>query len=270
MTQLERCRVSTRNVEEPLFLPGCGITFAIRPGEGSGMWNGEYGRDMAHTKTAHTNVDENGTEDLGKQVLEAALALAEERGWNAVRLHDVAERLGIPPDRILEHYSDLDGVADAWFRRGWEAMIAPKASGFAALPARQRVEICMLAWFDLLAAHRRVTIQMLRGKMHLPHPHHWSPMIFNLSRTIHWLREAAMLPATYGTRRAQIEEIGLTGLFVATLWVWGRDDTLAQQRTRRFLRNRLDHADRLMTCLWGPGHPPAETQGDGRKIKDAP
>ncbi len=79
-----------------------------------------------------------------------------------------------------------------------------------------------------------------------------------------------MLPATYGTRRAQIEEIGLTGLFVATLWVWGRDDTLAQQRTRRFLRNRLDHADRLMTCLRGPGHPPAETQGDGRKIKDTP
>ncbi len=79
-----------------------------------------------------------------------------------------------------------------------------------------------------------------------------------------------MLPATYGTRRAQIEEIGLTWLFVATLWVWARDDTLAQQRTRRFLRNRLDHADRLMTCLWGPGHPPAETQGDGRKIKDAP
>ncbi len=56
---------------------------------------------------------------------------------------------------------------------------------------------------------------------------------------------------------------------LVTLWVWGRDDTLAQQRTRRFLRNRLDHADRLMTCLWGPGHPPAVTQGDGRKIKDA-
>lgn len=213
---------------------------------------------MVRTATKRSRADRNRRDDFGTQALETALALAEERGWTAVRLHDIAARLRVPPNRVLEHYRDLDALADAWFYRGWDAMIAPKGRNFAAQPAPQRIEICMLAWFDVLAPHRRVTVDMLRGKSHFSHPHHWAPMIFNLSRTIHWLREAAMLPATYGTRRARIEEVGLTGLFVATLFVWARDDTSGQRRTRQFLRRRLTRANRLMTCLMGPARSPAQ------------
>jgi len=56
---------------------------------------------------------------------------------------------------------------------------------------------------------------------------------------IHWLREAAQLPAPYGTRRASREEITLTALFAAALLVWTRDNSVGQERTRRFLRNEL-------------------------------
>jgi AcrR family transcriptional regulator len=194
--------------------------------------------------------------DLGARILETALEIAEERGWHGVRLVDVAGRLGIGPERVLPYYRDLNSVADAWFLRAWEAMLAPKSQDFASLPAAERIEICLLAWFDTLATHHRVTVQMLRGKLHAPHPHHWVPMVFDLSRTIHWLREAALLPATYGTRRANMEEVGLTWLFLATLAVWSRDPTPGQQRTRRFLRRRLGDADRLMVTLWGRGSPP--------------
>lgn len=64
-------------------------------------------------------------------------------------------------------------------------------------------------------------------------------MVFNLSRVIHWLREAAQLPAVYGTRRASREEVALTALFIAALLIWTRDETLGQQRTRCFLRREL-------------------------------
>jgi hypothetical protein len=97
----------------------------------------------------------------------------------------------------------------------------------------------LVAWFDALAEHRRVTAQILRGKLHLSHPHPWVPMVFNLSRTIQWLREAAQLPAVYGTRRAQREEVGLTALFVGALLIWTRDDTVGQERTKKFLRREL-------------------------------
>src|SRR5690606_9168215 len=97
--------------------------------------------------------------------------------------------------------------------------------------------------------HRNVTAQMLRGKLQPGHPHHWVPLIFNLSRTVHWLREAARLPAVYGSPRAQLEEVGLTALFVATVAVWAGDDSEGQERTRRFLRRRLAQADRLLAWL---------------------
>lgn len=190
-------------------------------------------------------------EPLAERILAAALEMAEERGWEAVELTEVAARLDIPARSVLDHYRDLDAVANAWFMRGWRAMLADKPEDFDDRPSRERIEFCMLAWFDALASHRRVTVQMLRTKAHWPHLHTWVPMLFDLSRTIQWLREAARLDASYGTRRAQMEEIGLTALFVATLRIWAHDDTPNQQDTRHYLRKRLERSERLMRRVWG-------------------
>src|SRR5215210_6451616 len=118
--------------------------------------------------------------DVAARIVDAALELAEEKGWwPSVRLHEVAERLQISPAQVLDHYRDLDSVADAWFRRGLKAMMAPKSADFAGQPAWRRLETCLLAWFDALASHRRVPAQMVRARLHATHPHHWVPMIFN-------------------------------------------------------------------------------------------
>jgi AcrR family transcriptional regulator len=189
----------------------------------------------------HTNPPPpGGAPDLRERIVDTALALAEERGsWSAVRLHDVANRLSLPTPQILDHYRDLDAVADAWFQRGLKAMVAPKPANFMDNPEWRRTEICLVAWFDTLAEHRRVSAQILRGKLHLSHPHHWVPMVFNLSRVIQWLREAAQLPAVYGTRRASREEVALTALFISALLIWTRDETVGQERTKGFLRREL-------------------------------
>ncbi len=186
-------------------------------------------------------------EQRAAHILDTTLGLAEDIGWDAVRLRLVAERVGIPLSEVLVHFRDLDALADAWFRRAWAAMLAPPPEGFAALPARERVYRAMMRWFDALAAHRRVTGQMLRGKLYPGHPHHWVPMIFNLSRSIHWLREAAMLDA--GGRWRQMEEVGLSALFLATLRQWLRDDSPGQEATGAGLRRRLGLADRILARI---------------------
>jgi hypothetical protein len=150
---------------------------------------------------------------------------------------------------LTHRLSGGHSVANAWFEQGLKAMIAPRAAEFAEAPAIDRLETCLLAWFDTMARHREVTTQMVSGKLHLSHPHHWVPMVFDLSRLIHWLREAALLPASYGTRRASLEEIGLTGLFVATLNVWMHDNSRSQQRTREFLRRQLERSELLVSTL---------------------
>ena len=197
-----------------------------------------------------------GKGDVPDRILDIALAMAEEGGWGALRLRHVAERAGISLVELQAHYRDQDAIANAWFQRALAAMLAPPAEGFEALPAQERLYLVLMRWFDALAPHREVTAGMLGEKLHLPHAHHWVPMIFDLSRTIHWLRDAALLDAT--GRRRQLEEVGLTWLFLATLAIWRRDDSPGQERTRAFLKRRLARADRAMVRLLGVGQPPAE------------
>jgi AcrR family transcriptional regulator len=200
--------------------------------------------------TTHESTLDNSLPDLEDRVVDAAIAMAEEVGWENVRLRIVAERLDIPLADLASHFRDLDAVANAWFRRARQQMLDPVPPEFGVLPARQRLETLLLRWFDAASAHRRVSVQMLAGKLWPFHPHHWVPLIFDLSRTILWLRDAAALDA--GSPRRELEEVGLTWLFLFTLLVWANDDSERQARTRRFLRKRLADADALMTLLFGP------------------
>ncbi len=192
---------------------------------------------------------------LRDRVVDAALELAEEGGWEGgwegVRLHRVADRLGLSLGEVRAHYRDLDAVADAWLARADRAMLERRDdAGFAELGPPQRLHAAITRWLDTLAGHRRVSGEIFRAKLYPGHPHHNVALVMWLSRTVQWLREAAQLDATGGRR--QVEEIGLTALFVATLVFWVRDGSDNQQRPRRFLTRRLAASDRLMARLWPP------------------
>ena len=75
-------------------------------------------------------------------------------------------------------------------------------------------------------------------------------LIVRLSRTVQWLWEAARLDAA-GWRK-DLEEIGLSLLFAATVVHWLGDRSENQERTRRFLGRRLAAADTLMALLSPP------------------
>ncbi|MBW7849898.1 MAG: TetR/AcrR family transcriptional regulator [Rhodospirillales bacterium] len=177
-------------------------------------------------------------EDLSSRlIVDTALHLAEEVGWQQVKLHAVADRLGVPLTDVLDRFRDLDAVANAWLLRGLYAMLTPP-DGFAEMPARDRIFVALMRWFDALAGHRRVTGEIIAAKAYPLHPHHWGPMIFNLSRTIQWLRDVARLEQN-GFRR-QVEEIALTALFLSTLAIWLCDHSPGQRRTRDGLARSLD------------------------------
>jgi AcrR family transcriptional regulator len=201
------------------------------------------------TKPKTTKPKASKAKDPARRILEAALRMAEEEGWQSLSLKAVAARLKMPLADLRRHYRDTDAVANAWFALALDAMLAPVAKIFSRRLAPERLEILMLRWFDALAPHRRVTAEMLSQKMWIFHPHHYAPMVFNLSRLIQWLRDAARLDA--GGRRKQVEETSLTLLFLATLVVWCRDETEGQECTRAFLHARLGQADGLMARLFG-------------------
>ncbi|MFQ5955611.1 MAG: TetR family transcriptional regulator [Kiloniellales bacterium] len=181
------------------------------------------------------------------RIVDAALVLAEERGWAGVRLREVAERFDMPLSELRRHFRDKDAVADAWLARADAAMLALPEPGFEELPTRERLFLVICRWLDALAPHRRVTGEMLAEKLYPGHPHHNLALVFWVSRTVQWIREAARLDA--GGMQKRLEEIGITALFVATLAVWVRDDSPGGSRTRRFLANRLAEAERAMVWL---------------------
>ena len=194
-----------------------------------------------------------GPDPLHDRIIDAALALAGADaggGWYDLRLHLVAQRIGVPLEAVLDRFRDADAIADAWFARALRAMVREPGPGFDALPPSARVHAALMRWFDAQAAHRQAVGSMIGAKLHRSHPHHWAPMVFSLSRLIHWALEAARLDARGLPRQA--EEVGLTLVFLGALRVWLGDASPGQRRTRAFLRRNLGWLD------WLPRRPASD------------
>lgn len=181
-------------------------------------------------------------------ILDAALELGEQRGWDAVHVHDVAQAMGITLADIERNFGDKDALAEAWFDRADAALLAvPQAPGWLELTPRQRLHRAICAWLDALAPHRRLTAEMLRYKFQPEHLHLQALGVMRISRTVQWVREAAHLP-TAGWRR-EVEEAVLTTMYLATFARWLADDSAGAERTRAFLDGLLSVAERAAKQL---------------------
>ena len=189
--------------------------------------------------------DKRGT--IRDRIVDAALELAEERGWANVRLYQIAERTGVPLAVIGAEFRDQDALANAWFARALAAVERIPPEALADRPAPERLHLVIMRWFEALAPHREVTGEMLRTKLYASHPQHWVPLIFDLSRLVHWFLDAARIAST--GRPRQMAEIGLTAIVLASLRVWLRDDSADGERTSSYLNHRLAQADRWLSRL---------------------
>lgn len=175
------------------------------------------------------------------QLVDAALELAGQDSWEAVRLHQVAAACGAGLDDVRAHFPEKDDLIDAWFDRADAAMLQHVDRGrLEGLPPRERIRELILVWLETLAPHQRVTREMIGHKLEPGHLHVQFPAVLRISRTVQWIREGAMLDAPL-PRRA-LEETAMTALFVKTFLCWLRDDSERFQRTR----SRLD---RNLHCL---------------------
>lgn len=173
---------------------------------------------------------------LAEQIFDAALAQARAEGWDALALDRVAEGLAVPLSEVARRFPDADAIADEQFRRLLRAMLAAPEEGaeaFAALSPHARATAVMWRWFAAARPDRRVVADMLKVKAWPSHPHTWVPMVFNLSRLIHWVRAAAHLHR--GGLARMTEEVGLTAAFLAALATFAADGTEDSARTRRVL-----------------------------------
>jgi AcrR family transcriptional regulator len=191
------------------------------------------------------------TPSLRRAILDAALELGEQRGWDAVHVYDVAQAMGVALADIARHYGDKDALGDAWFDRADAAMLAMEQSaGWMDLAPRQRLHQAICAWLDALAPHRGLSAEMLLYKFQPEHLHLQVLGVVRISRTVQWIREVARLPAV-GWRR-ELEEAALTSIYLATFARWLADGSDGSQRTRAFLDGLLSVAERAARWIEGP------------------
>ena len=181
-------------------------------------------------------------------ILKAALSIASEKKWYNISLCDVATVSKLSLIEVIAYFPDTNAIANAWFEQALYAMLAPLPKTYDKMLASERLEMLMWRWFEALNQQRLVTLDMLASKFHLPHVHHWAPLAFTLSRHVQLWRETAKLTAV--GRQRQIEEIGLTTIFLATLSYWRHDTSEGQKNTRVFLHKKLKQGNVVMCKLF--------------------
>jgi AcrR family transcriptional regulator len=187
-----------------------------------------------------------------EQILGTALQLAEEHGWAALRLHDIAQRLDITLDLIRSHYSQKDAIAEAWFDRADQAMLAAaNTADFLEQPLKERLQHLIMAWLDALAPHRNITREILQYKMLLFHVHLQLHGLTRISRTMQWLCEAAVLESLDRSTQRELEEAGITGIYLLTFRHWLSDDSNDSEKTRQRLGRLLSRAEKLGRFVFG-------------------
>lgn len=185
---------------------------------------------------------------LRSSIVRAALRVADRGGgWGAVRVHDVAHEAGVTLAEVRRHFADRDAIAEGCFDMADGALLAlAERPGWSALPVRTRLFTVVMTWLETLAPHRRLVRGMLGYKLQPEHIHLQVRGIMRISSTVQCMREVALLPST-GWRR-ELEEAGLTSMYLLTFSCWLADGTPGSERTRRLLQRLLEAAER--PALW--------------------
>lgn len=179
---------------------------------------------------------------LADQILDTALTLAESSSWENTHLYLIAEELQISLDQIRQIYPQKDDLVESWFDRADSAVLEINPSPeFMNLSVRERLHRVMMTWFEALAAHQRITGEMLWYKLEFGHIHLQALGILRISRTVQWFREAARIDTT--NLRRILEETGTTAIYLMSFARWLNDDSPDFFKTRQFLARQLLNAE---------------------------
>ncbi|GBE10966.1 hypothetical protein BMS3Bbin12_00616 [bacterium BMS3Bbin12] len=181
------------------------------------------------------------------RILDAALEIAETRGWEAVRLAEAAHSAGVALADLPNWFREKEDLVDAWFERADRALLADAARPeFKGLPPRARLHRAIMTWLRTLATHRRATRQMVLTHLEPGHVHIQCRALLGVNRTVQWLREATRRDARHFWRA--LEETALTAIFLTTFMFWLWDDSADATRTSRLLDRLLGGAEYAACC----------------------
>ncbi|WP_109508944.1 TetR/AcrR family transcriptional regulator [Nocardioides speluncae] len=89
-----------------------------------------------------------------REILDAAWAVAHEKGIAALTLKDVAERVGMRPPSLYSHFASKNAIYDAMFGQAWTGCLEAMTDAASRMPAEPRARLLWMshAYFEYAVA----------------------------------------------------------------------------------------------------------------------
>jgi ubiquinone biosynthesis protein COQ9 len=181
------------------------------------------------------------TSSRGK-IIETALSLAAERGWNALTLDEIASTAGYNLAEFRKEFSSKAEILAAFTRAVDDAVLARVDRPEPGAAGRDRLFDVLMTRFELMAPYKAGLRRILGDLRYRPGD---SLAQFGAaSRSIYWMLAAAGFDAE-GPRGA-FRIPGLMGIYARVFDIWLEDDDPGMARTMAALDNRLRRGERMV------------------------
>ncbi|MCB9989451.1 MAG: TetR family transcriptional regulator [Rhodospirillales bacterium] len=179
------------------------------------------------------------TGNIRKKIVDAALSLAAEKGWEAVNMRDIADQTGLKLHELYEYVEDRFDILAAYGRIIDRTVMESCGEKPADTSPRDHLFDLLMERFDILNENRDAVCSVLssfrcdpkQAVIGLPH----------LGKSMTRMLEAANIN-TAGFRGA-LKVTGLCALYLKTLRVWMRDDSPDMAKTMAELDKNLEKAE---------------------------
>ncbi|MFO1127902.1 MAG: helix-turn-helix domain-containing protein [Rhodospirillales bacterium] len=201
---------------------------------------------------ADVAVDLETDDPAGDRLLDAALDVIAERGWQRATMGEIALRGGVSLADVYRLFPTRTHLLAALLARTDRRMLAAPAGSPANISPgtespRDRLFDVVMRRFDMLQQHRAAYLRLMRE---LPFdPPAMALLLRRLRRAMRWMVEAAGLPASGAA--GFVRRRGLALIYLDCLRVWATDDSPDMARTMATLDRALRRADALVHRLPG-------------------
>ncbi len=190
------------------------------------------------TDRPHGREESFDADRLADRLVDAALALAAQEGWDAVDLPALARRAGVAPGLVYGFYDDPLDILTVWMRRVdrrvEEAVGAPDPD----TPARERLFDVLMERFEALNADRAGALAIYSSLR--ADPRRAAAGLACLARSMVRMLDAAGVDSRGW--RGGLAVAGLVALWVKVSPVWAEDESSDLGRTMAALDRALEQA----------------------------
>lgn len=181
---------------------------------------------------------------LPQHIMDAAMELAAERGWQAVTLADVAARARLPLTEVYSHFRSRNDILQAFLDHIDERMLHVEVE--TGSPPRDRLFDVAMRRFEALTPYKRAVRAILRDGGGDPVTALCGAQRFGRSMCL--LLEAAGISSGGLGGLARVN--GMAAVYLYAMRTWLNDDTPDMARTMATLDKALRRADTVAGAVW--------------------